>query len=366
MSAPVPSGRVQNVQNISVLQNVVLTSGRDYDEYYLKNSNHPSLRNDPRLHEVLARHHNMKLNKDLEQARSKIEESKTTINSLQQTHSEQLNALTDYKNKENQLEEEVRRLRSDNLALNKTLIDMTINKTGDITITENTSEFNQLQQAHIERSQIRMLRDAIMATQKQAENTDERMKKMQECYDLKEQQSQQKLATLQAQLNDAMIEIDDKDETIKANMDLNQTITIDKAQLQLFKDRYEETLQEYKQAQLESKSRSENHLRTTVKFQQEYKVIQDKEKKTAKALAALTNQLQKEKLENAVVTNKFKHSRRMYQEEHEKKSAWKKISERQEAEISDLTRELAASRQENKNFEKRLDNIGCFGRLFKI
>ena len=69
----------------------------------------------------------MKLNKDLEQARSKIEKSKTTINSLQKTHSEQLNALTDYKNKENQLEEEVRRLRSDNLALNKTLIDMTIN-----------------------------------------------------------------------------------------------------------------------------------------------------------------------------------------------------------------------------------------------
>merc|ERR1712183_855921 len=105
-------------------------------------------------------------------------------------------------------------------------------------------------------------------------------------------------------------------------------------------------------------------------FQKEYKVIQDKEQKTATALAALTNQLKREKLENAAVTNKYKHSRRMFREEHDKKSKWIKISEEQEAKNSDLAaenldlmRELAESRMANNILERKVKKIGCFGRF---
>merc|ERR1739847_164709 len=138
MSAPIPSGRVHNVR--SLIQNQVHLTGQTHDEYFLQNAHDPRLRNDPRLHEVLARTFNMQLNKELEQATSKINESMTTIDSLQQTNTEQLDALAQYKNNEHQLKDEVKRLRSDNEALNKTLIDITINQTGDLTITEDSSE----------------------------------------------------------------------------------------------------------------------------------------------------------------------------------------------------------------------------------
>jgi len=383
MSAPVPSGRATRVHLHDVVQHVE----RSHDNFYLQNANNPKLLNDPGLQEFLARQNNLKLNQELEHTRSVIRESKAEIRRLRQKHAEQLETLNEHQNAENQLKEEVRKLKSDNQALNKTLIDMTINKTGDITITEDSTEFNLLQKIHIESSQIGMLRDAIVVTTQQAENADKRMKKLQECYDLQEEKSKQKIAALQAQLNDAMIEIDDKDETIKANISLNQTINIDMAKLELFKDKYDQTLKEFKQAKLESKSRTEEHLRSTVKFQKEYKVIQDKEQKTATALAALTNQLKREKLENAAVTNKYKHSRRMFREEHDKKSKWIKISEEQEAKNSDLAaenlnltdanldltaenmdlmRELAESRMANNILERKVKKIGCFGRFFKI
>merc|ERR1719219_1022213 len=88
-----------------------------------------------------------------------------------------------------------------------------------------------------------------------------------------------KIAALRAELDDALIEIREKDETILANISLNQSICIDKEKLELFKNKYEKTLQEFNMAKLESKSRSEDHLRSTVKIQKEFKVIQDKEQK---------------------------------------------------------------------------------------
>lgn len=369
--APVPSGRVPNVQ--SIIQHAVHLESRNYDEYYLKNANDPRLRNDPRLHEVLARTFNMQLNKELEQARSEISESKMEIKNLRQTQSEQLNALTDYGNRESQLKEENFQLRSDNQALNKTLIDMTINKTGDIS----TSEFNQLQTMHIERSQIRWLKDEIKATHEQAENANKKMKQMEELYNLSEQESKQKLALKHAELEDAFLKIEEFEETIEKNMDLNKTIIMEMAELEACKDEYEEKLRTYKKQEtlneLDSQSRKRDYLRNTVKFQREYKTIRDKEQKTAKALAALMRQLEKEKRGRAKVTNDFNHASRMFKEEHDKNINLTRISEQQEAkkldliaENWDLQRELAESRQENQRLKKKGKTLSCFGRFFKI